>query len=61
MFVALSPSTSAIRINRYIVGCKFSRHYKQLLRLYGINRYIVGCKYDIGTSQTPFPIELIDT
>ena len=34
-----------VRINRYIVGCKFDNIKNYLDKAGGINRYIVGCKY----------------
>ena len=37
-----------VRINRYIVGCKFSFDTAINLDGMGINRYIVGCKLPLS-------------
>ena len=36
---------TAIRINRYIVGCKLIGDNRHQGEVVGINRYIVGCKF----------------
>ena len=41
-----------MRINRYIVGCKYFSFLGCSIRQKGINRYIVGCKYELTNNIT---------
>ena len=41
-----------MRINRYIVGCKYNKIKKVKQEKERINRYIVGCKYGEKERQT---------
>ena len=49
------------RINRYIVGCKYSYRSLLVLPVYRINRYIVGCKLNGMNISDNITAELIDT
>ena len=54
-------STSALRINRYIMECKLSRHLRCRKATWGINRYIMECKYTHNLYNNLHYLELIDT
>ena len=48
-------------INRYIVGCKFSKIKDVNKKKQRINRYIVGCKFELLNKAVELGFELIDT
>ena len=61
MKILMLSLTIMLRINRYIVGCKFFGEYGVLAGRAGINRYIVGCKYRRIRFLHSSVWELIDT
>ena len=57
----LMMQMQAIRINRYMLGCKFNYFVNLSHCLPRINRYMLGCKCNSLLSLDLLLLELIDT